>query len=262
MQRIPCYCNACHEQLNLAWDDNIADDQWSTQKRFEKPVNCSLEPILSEQNNWRFVRIVPTKKSTEEEQEEELNGIYAEVLHQYEANAIDGIIHGGYGAMDSQARDAKDGYYLIRWTGTPYLLTAPNANVQGCNSVMPAGTFVCKGRYLTRLNRAPHWYYYDSRSPPCIFCLQFIVAPNIEMIKYHAQTHRTLKLNGLYEAAKRSATKTIQKVPQAMQDLIAQEKILRDKLDYADYQMNDVPLAAGEKQEDDDDEDDDLDCMI
>jgi hypothetical protein len=88
--------------------------------------------------------------------------IYAEVLHQYEANAIDNIILGGYGAMDSQAPDAKDGYYLIRWTGTPYLLTAPNANVQGCDGVMPAGTFVCKGRYLTRLNRAPHWYYYDA----------------------------------------------------------------------------------------------------
>jgi hypothetical protein len=53
------------------------------------------------------------------------------------------------------------------------------------------------------------------------------------------------------------------KVPQAMQDLIAEEKILGDKLDYADYQMNDVPLAAGAKQDDgDDDDDDDLDCMI
>jgi hypothetical protein len=99
---------------------------------------------LSGQNNWRFVRIIPTKKSTEEEQEEELNGIYAKVLHEYEANAIDGIILGGYGAMDSQAADALDGYYLIRWTGSPYLPTAPNANVQGCEGVMPAGTFVCK----------------------------------------------------------------------------------------------------------------------
>jgi hypothetical protein len=82
------------------------------------------------------------------------------------------------------------------------------------------------------------------------------------MIKYHAQTHRTLNLNGLSAAANRSAPKTVKKVPQAMQDLIAEEKILRDKLDYADYQMNDVPLAAGEIQEIDDDDDDDLDCMI
>jgi hypothetical protein len=69
-------------------------------------------------------------------------------------------------------------------------------------------------------------------------------------------------LNGLSAAAKRSATKTVMTVPQAMQELIAEEKILRDKLDYADYQMNDVPLAAGAKQEYDDDDNDDLDCMI
>jgi hypothetical protein len=146
--RIPCYHNACHEQLNQGWDDDIADDKWSTQKRCEKPVYCSLEPILSGQNNWRFVRIVPTKKSTEEEQEEELNGINAEVLHQYEANAIDGITLGWIWRNGFRSCGCT-GWVCYSYQVDGFTLpTAPNANVQGCDGVMPAGTFVCKGRYL------------------------------------------------------------------------------------------------------------------
>ena len=178
-----------------------------------------------------------------EEQEEELNGIYAEVLHQYEANAIDGIIEGGFGAMDTE--HAKDGYYLIKWTGEPYLLTEPSDEVEGCEGDMPAGTYVCEGQYLTRLPRAPHWYHFDSKAPMCVFRLQFIIAPNIVMMAYHAQENKPQSLNGLSAAAKRAVATTVMKVPEEMQELIAEEKMLRDKLDYADYQLNnDLALAA------------------
>jgi hypothetical protein len=204
--------------------------------RFERAANCVLDPILSGQNRWRFITIAATKKSTEEEQEEELNGLYAEVLQQYEADAIDGIVFGGFGAMDTVVlRDAPDGYYLIKWTCEPYLLTEPSTDVEGCDE-MPAGTYICEGQYLTRLDRSPHWHYYDSSANFDIFRLQLIVAPNIELTKYHPQTNKH-SLAGLSAAAKRSAKSTVKSVPVAWQDLIAEEKVRRDKLDYGDYKV-------------------------
>jgi hypothetical protein len=61
------------------------------------------------------------------------------------------------------------------------------------------------------------------------------VAPNIEMTKYHEQNNKPQSLAGLSAKAKRSVATTVMRVPVAMQDLIAEEKVLRDKLDYADY---------------------------
>jgi hypothetical protein len=74
------------------------------------------------------------------------------------------------------------------------------------------------------------------------------------MMKYHAENNKPQSLNGLSAAARRSVGTSIMKVPQAMQELIAEEKNPRDKLDYADYQLNDVPLTATAAQADADKE--------
>ena len=60
MRRIPCDCEACHNQLNTPWDESIPDNDWQTQPRFQSPVGCVLEPALQGLNEWKFVTVGPT----------------------------------------------------------------------------------------------------------------------------------------------------------------------------------------------------------
>jgi hypothetical protein len=81
------------------------------------------------------------------------------------------------------------------------------------------------------------------------------------MTKYHAHNNMPQSLAGLSAAAKRSAKSTVKSVPVAWQDLIAEEKVLCDKLDYADYKVTNTEAlaAAGVPEDTDDDEDEDED---
>ena len=246
MRRMPCSCELCHTQLNLPWDHDL---EWTEQPRFEKTCDCVLDPVLEGENGWKFVTLKPTKKSTEEEREEELEEVFIEVLHQYEVEAAEQIVCGGFGAIDTTDKEAKEGYYVVQWTGEPYMLPAP-AQVEGCESgEMPAGTYVCEGRYLDRINRSPHWYY-NSNATPVLFRLQFVIAPKIKMTAYNPE--KELKPNGfnsLSRQAKSSAATTVMMVSLEDQKRIVEEKKIREKLDH--FELNFVD--NGEDYEEDED---------
>ena len=60
----------------------------------------------------------------------------------YNANDIE---EGYIGAVVTSDEDADGGYYLIKWTGTPY-------------TNQESGELVCPGDYLLPVGRAPKWY--------------------------------------------------------------------------------------------------------
>ncbi|MGL5934056.1 MAG: hypothetical protein ACRCZI_00385, partial [Cetobacterium sp.] len=185
-------------------------------------------------NEWKFITLKATPNSTPEEQDDELNAVFSEVLHEYEVAASDAIVQGGFGAMDTTDPAAKEGYYLIKWTSKPYQLQRP-ARVQGCEATMPAATWVCDGRYLDRLDRSPHWYHYNPRARVDKFRLQFIVACDIQMEAYDPDNGVAPPASGLSSLTRRaldSARTTLMRVPEEMQQKIAEEKVLRDKLDH------------------------------
>ena len=100
--------------------------------------------------------------------DEEMAEIYHYGLTTIAAAISQDIRRYGFGAVNADADDAPDGFYLVQWTGKPHTLQAP-AVVQGCadaddenantdgSGVMPAGTLVCKGIYYDRVHHAPGW---------------------------------------------------------------------------------------------------------
>jgi hypothetical protein len=250
MRRIPCACDPCHAQLNLPWDDSL---DWTKQPRFKTAVDCMLGPVLSGENDWKFVTLKPSKNSTDEEQEEELEEVFCEVLHQYELDAAKKVVRGGFGAIDTSDKEAKQGYYLVRWTGDPYML-AESDEVEGCESgEMPAGTYVCEGRYLDPISRSPHWFHYNSRAQPKLFRLQFVVAPDIKMTACNqAAGVKPHTYNSLSTQVKSAAATTVLLVPEEMQEFIAEEKQVREKLDH--FELN-IVEDDGDYEEDDEEDD-------
>jgi hypothetical protein len=257
MRRFPCDCIPCNTQINEPWDTEIPDDDWTTQPRFKNPENCEYKPVLEDYNDWKFVTVEPTKNSTPQEQQEELTLFYNEILQQYEDRAKEEIVVGGFGAMETEAD--TNGYYLIKWTSEPYQLTE-ETEVEGCSAgPMPKGTFVCDGKYWDPLHRSHNWFYCNPEAETFVFRLQFIVAPNINMVCYNEAAN--IKPNyRLPNAIRQTAQETVKFVPVEIQKIIEEEKELRDKLDHNEYAIdNDVDDESENEDEEEEEEDEDED---
>jgi hypothetical protein len=213
---------------------------------------------MSDLNKWNFISLDVTKNSTPEEQEDELNAVFAEVLHQYEVEAADNIIPGGFGAMDTTDPAAREGFYLIKWTSAPYVLQQP-AVVEGCEVEMPEGTQVCDGRYLDQLDRSPHWYHYSSSAGVKKFRLQFIVEPNIEIEAYNPEAGIQPPANGLNFLAPRalaSARRTIIACTQGHATSDCRGEAVAEKLDHFEINIEDIEEEEDAEEVDEEVEED------
>jgi hypothetical protein len=94
-----------------------------------------------------------------------------------------------FGAIscDNDKEGAPDGYYLVRFTKTPFVLQEPSP-VEGCiGGDMLEGTTVVKGRYWNRVPGSPHWLQEGEwDDPKLLFHVQYVLDPrNIKMEAYH-----------------------------------------------------------------------------
>jgi hypothetical protein len=64
-----------------------------------------------------------------------------------------------FGAINAvNDKDAKDGIWLVKWTGNPRPLQEPTI-VEGCGKFpMPPGTIVCEGFFYDRIDHETGWY--------------------------------------------------------------------------------------------------------
>ena len=87
---------------------------------------------------------------------EALEDMFDEVLGRVADRMAEAVEEGNYGA---QAYDddsgKKNGYYLVRWEGTPYTL---QEDTESQGNIIPAGEVACKATYLYDVERAPHVY--------------------------------------------------------------------------------------------------------
>ena len=70
LRRIPCYCNACLEKLQLPWE--LSKDSYN-QPRSSQNKNCQLCEVFKGLNNWKIVQIVATQEDAKEDQEIQRN---------------------------------------------------------------------------------------------------------------------------------------------------------------------------------------------
>ena len=163
--------------------------------------------------------------------------------------------------MNADTRDATDGYYIIRWRGTPFTLQKPTI-VEGMGEEpMPVGTIVCEGQYCDRLDQNPHWYHHDYRAPTKLFRLQYILAGGIKMEPYKVKMTDPPKNMERYLERWQSAfaERDLKRVPDEAVLELQKEAKLREGVDLTELDWTgrnepelEQPLQLEEEDSDDD----------
>jgi hypothetical protein len=212
-----------------------------------------MGPNWKELNDWKFIKVGPVlpkkagEKQTEklQEYEDECRTHHDHLLGDYDMRGLAEIEVGKTGAMEGTVNsECPDGYYLIRWTGTAFRLTEP-WEVEGCAEPMPVGTWVCKGRYLTRVVGCPNWFYFHHNAPELLFRLQYVVVPDCTVQKYEKGRVEPNTWGNLRRDQRLCAKLNLFNVPDNMTSLIKQEVEYRNKLGYVEMEEAEEDAATG-----------------
>ena len=153
VRRIPCCCKGpggCEEQMLSGWDfSKLAQDQ----KRFQRPTDCKLAPMMQDLNDWLFIQ-TDLLQGQSDNAKSQVNKVIQGSLDLHIRSMRAAVKSGNFGAVSSSD---DEGYWLVRWTGPPHQLTE-DAFVEGGSVIMPIGTWVCEAEWYRRIPYAPGWY--------------------------------------------------------------------------------------------------------
>jgi hypothetical protein len=149
VQRICCACKACRHQSKLDWDPNV---EASEQRRYSSSTACVLWDIFEGLNDWHIVQLVPGKDNDDEE----IQTIHRIVLDaKVESLCVQEETVGAFRTEDPDS----DGYYLVKWTSTPYRLEEVRKLTEYDPPILvPKGELVADALYFNQVARAPRWY--------------------------------------------------------------------------------------------------------
>ena len=250
-RRIPCFCEPCHAQSIIPWDNN---KPFHEQEPWKTPRDCVLCWEVGDLNAWKFLTIKPKPGDYEEA---EIHDCFSDALQIIEEEVGKEIKPNHYGAVNAEdPQGAPDGYYLVQWAGEPFILQEP-ALVEGCDGgPMPEGTIVVKGRYLHRVPRNPHWYQFkEFHGKVDLFRVQYILDPDIPLVKFNKKDGNTPTRGSMTKEEERMAPSRCYKVPAASAAKIEFEKNKRKVFDYVEMEWPDEAGAADAVEEDDEEED-------
>ena len=145
LRKIPCNCIACNNQMKKKWIHKMPAEQ---QPRFQLAKDCKYSKVLGESNKWLIVELEQRDANDTNYfpyQKEEGNLIKQQIRNHITLKVVDEIEEGYIGAVVTSDDSADGGYYLIKWTGTPF-------------TDQESGELVCPGDYLMPVGRAPKWY--------------------------------------------------------------------------------------------------------
>eukprot|EP00534_Pseudo-nitzschia_fraudulenta_P008681 CAMPEP_0201140564 /NCGR_PEP_ID=MMETSP0851-20130426/2151_1 /ASSEMBLY_ACC=CAM_ASM_000631 /TAXON_ID=183588 /ORGANISM="Pseudo-nitzschia fraudulenta, Strain WWA7" /LENGTH=147 /DNA_ID=CAMNT_0047413181 /DNA_START=1 /DNA_END=441 /DNA_ORIENTATION=- len=131
--------------MKKKWIHNKTPEE---QPRFQLANHCKYSKVIGDSNNWLIVNLKrrnPNDTNYFPYQKEERNLLKLEIRNHITLKVADDIEEGYIGAVVTSDEDADGGYYLIKWTGTPY-------------TDQESGELVCPGDYLLPVGRAPKWY--------------------------------------------------------------------------------------------------------
>jgi hypothetical protein len=175
-----------------------------------------------------------------------------DLLEGYEERARKLCRKGGHSVVDTaKTAECPDGYYLVRWKDDPYQLEE-DAAVEGCGD-MPAGTWVCRGQYLNRMDRCTNWYEYVHTATKFLFRLQYVLLPKCRLKMYDPKDPELQPptMAGLTNYQQNSAKLNLHRVPTSSQKLIRQEQNTRQKLDSVEVEWIEEAEAPDAQEEED-----------
>ena len=144
-RKIPCKCVACNNQMKKKW---IHKKPAGEQPRLQSAKECKYSKILGDQNKWLIVELEQRDANDTNYfpyQKEEANLMKQQIRNHITLKVADDIEEGYIGDVVTSDVDADGGYYLIKWTESPY-------------TDQESGELMCPGKYLMSVGRAPKWY--------------------------------------------------------------------------------------------------------
>ena len=98
------------------WDfSKLAQDQ----KRFQRPTDCKLAPMVKDLNDWRFIQ-TDLVQGQSDNAISQVNKVIQGSLDLHIRSMRAAVKSGNFGAVSSSD---DEGYWLVRWTGPPHQLT-------------------------------------------------------------------------------------------------------------------------------------------
>ena len=199
-RRIPCACQACIQQFKEPW---VPNKVFETQPRYKGGnTQCVYWPIFQGLNDWVLIDIVD-KQTGDNLNENAIveNALVCNTMHVANEVAVD-----GYGALATNDNNVKVGYYIIKWTSTPYpLQTDTKVNTFNPPLVLKAGEMVCNAVYLNAVPNCKLLYTHsDAESLSTIVLLQHVVDANIEMKKLSKRDDLPKNIRKMYHAILRT----------------------------------------------------------
>jgi hypothetical protein len=127
-----------------------ANFQAKEQNRYSSSTACIFWEIFEGLNDWNIVQLLPGKDNDDAE---------IQTIHKIVLDAKVESLHveeGKIGAFQTEAPNL-DGYYLVKWTSTPYRLEeARELTKYNPPILVPKGGLVADAAYFNQVSRA-HW---------------------------------------------------------------------------------------------------------
>jgi hypothetical protein len=242
VRRIPCCCEACVTQLKKPWRPGTPAKE---QERYEQNRNCQWWSIFEGENDWNIIKCVPGKEANPE-QIEETQDVVLEGLATMMAETVEVGGNGAFLADD----DRYDGYYIVRWTSSPYTLQEDLLLEEFVPPIrIEAGELVCDAVYWETLPRAKHWWYPKGETDTVTVRMQQVVASNLRL----DEISTTNKLPNT--CRKREATSVgARRISNHDHDEILDEIARRDALEYEEEEPEEEEIIQQEEEDEESEE--------
>jgi hypothetical protein len=226
---IPCGCDSCKELRRTAWVPSIRAEN---QPRFAQNKLCKYWPIFEGVNDWKIAKLEPSASC------DELDFVEArqEVLVGLTSNITETISLGGFGAVMTED-ESTNGYYVVKWTATPYTYQEDSEGIA-------AGDLVCPAVYLNPVGRARLWY--TESAVDVIVRLQHAVVGNLEL-ENESENCRLPRTCNIGQARAKGA----RRISDMSHERILDEVNRRDELAFEEQDLEEDESAQSMSEEED-----------
>jgi hypothetical protein len=236
LRRVACGCAECAKQLTLPWKPGVAGD---AQPRYARNKACVLWPSYEGANDWKIRELLPKTAAEARGARESMESVLTARVTRMSLQIVEGEV-AAYGTTDEGTR----GYYLVVWRGEPYTLQEETDGVA-------ADTLVADADYFNPVDRAPGWYT-PSPGNKVIVQVAHVLRTGLRLLPLSPDNKLP---SGLAKAAKTDATKKkASKVAAADHELIMEEAVQRDQLE---YDKSDTESESESEESEDEDVDED-----
>ena len=232
LRRVACGCAECAKQLALPWKRGGSPE---AQPRYARNKACVLWPSYEGANDWKVRRLLPKTAKEAKGARESMSCVLTARVTRMSLQIVEGEV-AAFGTSDEDTR----GYYVVVWRGEPYTLQEETNGVA-------AGRQVADAEWLNPVPGAPNWFT-PSPNNTTVVDVAHVLRTGLALLPLSDEN--TLPSNLAKVAKKDAKAQKAGKVAADDHELIMEEALQRDKLEYDESDSE----SESDSEEEDEDE--------